>query len=524
MGQSDGFLKYERMESTEIPPKERVKNFNEFHIPLSEEDQRHQAARCMDCGVPFCQYGKMIAGMASGCPLNNLCPEWNDAVYRGNLEEAYVRLSKTNSFPEFTSRVCPALCEKACTCSLDGDAVCTRENERLIIENAFEKGYVKSGMSEIRTGKKIAVIGSGPSGLACADRLARRGHDVTVYERSDRPGGLLMYGIPNMKLEKEIVERRVRLMKEAGVKFITSTQIGASKRSMPQKTANGDPLDKFFRKHKIRYIPPDRITAENDAVVLACGSAMPRDINVAGRDSKGIYFAVDYLRATTSTLLEKGQKSLTDISMAEKSGYVSACGKKILVIGGGDTGNDCVGTCMRENAAEVTQLEMMSRPPLNRAENNPWPQWPRVLKTDYGQQEAIAAFGKDPRIYDSTVREFLSDEEGNVTAARCIKLEWKRENGRMSMKEIEGSEFIVECDMVLIAAGFLGAEKPVVKSFSVDSTERGTVKDTDYRTSRDKVFVCGDMRRGQSLVVWAIKEGRAAAREVDSFLMGYSNI
>ncbi|MCD7841732.1 MAG: glutamate synthase subunit beta, partial [Lachnospiraceae bacterium] len=378
MGKPTGFLEYKRENDIETAPMERILNFNEFHTPLPLEKQRQQGARCMACGVPFCQAGMMIGGMASGCPLNNLVPEWNDLVYHGSWEEAYYRLTKTNCFPEFTSRVCPALCEAACTCNLDTDPVSSKANERAIIETAFATGLVKPNPPEVRTGKKVAVIGSGPSGLATAMQLNKRGHLVTVYERNDRVGGLLRYGIPNMKLDKSVIDRRVALMEAEGITFVTNANVGEN-------------------------VSAEDLQKEYDAIVLCCGASNPRDINAPGREAKGIYFAVDFLKATT--------KSLLDSNFADKK-YISAKGKHVIVIGGGDTGNDCVGTSIRLGAASVTQLEMMPKLPDTRAANNPWPVWPRVCKTDYGQQEAIAMFGHAPRIYTTTVKEVGMNKKG----------------------------------------------------------------------------------------------------------------
>lgn len=519
MGKSTGFMEYERQTSKEVPPLERIKNFNEFHEPLSMEEQRKQAARCMDCGVPFCQYGKMIAGMASGCPLNNLVPEWNDNVYTGNMEMAYKRLSKTNNFPEFTSRVCPALCEAACTCNINGDPVCTKENERSIIENAYEKGYVNCEPPKVRSGKRVAIVGSGPSGLAAADQLNRRGHQVTVFERSDRLGGLLMYGIPNMKLEKQIIDRKIDCLKKTGIEFVTGTEIANGKNNQNPAVAKGDEMAGYLTDAKVKNIKAEKLLEEYDAVVLACGASNPRDIKVTGRDAKGIYFAVDFLKTTTRSLLN---------SNFADGKYVSAKGKKVLVIGGGDTGNDCVGTSIRHGCTSVVQVEMMPKLPTERAESNPWPQWPRVLKTDYGQEEAIAKFGHDPRIYQTTVKEFIADKKGNLTKVKLVKLESKKDEatGRMTMAEVAGSEYVVDCDLVLIAAGFLGSQDYVTKAFKVETNERSNVKTEagKYETNVKNVFTAGDMHRGQSLVVWAIKEGREAAKAVDISLMGYTNI
>ena len=492
MGKPTGFLEYERETAKVLPPKVRIANFKEFRTPLNKEKQKLQGARCMACGVPFCQSGMMIGGMASGCPLHNLVPETNDLVYTGNWKQAFLRLSKTHSFPEFTSRVCPALCEAACTCNLNGEPVSTKENERAIIETAYENGWVTPQIPEVRTGKSIAVIGSGPSGLAAAQQLNRRGHSVTVFERKDRGGGLLRYGIPNMKLDKAVVDRRIHLMEEEGVKFVTNVNVG-------------------------KDIKAEELLKQFDRVILACGASNPRDIKVPGRDAKGIYFAVDFLGQVTKALLD---------SDFAKVPYELAKGKNVLVIGGGDTGNDCVGTSIRLGAKSVIQLEMMPKPPVERTPSNPWPQWPRVLKTDYGQEEAIAVFGHDPRVYQTTVTEFIKDKNGNVCQAKLTKLKSEKDpkTGRMMMVPVEGTEEVIPVDVVLIAAGFLGSEKYVTDAFKVAINGRTNVdtKPDQYQTSVDKVFTAGDMHRGQSLVVWAIREGREAAKAVDESLMGYS--
>lgn len=499
MGKPTGFLEYERTVSQAEAAKSRIKHFNEFHPPLSMEQRKCQGARCMECGVPFCQSGMMIGGMASGCPVNNLIPEWNDLIYRGNMQQAYNRLLMTNNFPEFTGRVCPAPCEAACTCGLNGDPVTIKENELAIIEYGYKKGYIKPEPPAIRTGKKVAVIGSGPAGLAAADQLNKRGHLVTVFERSDNIGGLLMYGIPNMKLEKKIIERRISIMKEEGISFITGADVGGNYQA-------SEILEKF------------------DSVILACGASNPRDIKVAGREAKGIYFAVDYLTSATKDLLNvKAGTEIKDISFS-----ISAKDKKVLVIGGGDTGNDCVGTGIRQGAVSVVQLEMMPKPPMSRAENNPWPEWPKVFKVDYGQEEAIDGFGQDPRVYQTTVKEFIANEQGEVCKAVIVRLESKYNEAakRYVMEEVPGSEYTEEVDLVLIAAGFLGAQSYVAEAFGVELDNRSNVKTEQgrYRTNIDKVFTAGDMHRGQSLVVWAIREGRDAARAVDEYLMGYSNL
>ena len=483
MGKPTGFMEYERQNNKATEPLERIKDFNEFHTPMSDKDRREQAARCMNCGVPFCQSGMMIHGMASGCPLNNLVPEWNDLLFHGNMEKALQMLRQTNNFPEFTSRVCPALCEAACTCGI---------NEYAIVEYGYEHGLMKANPPKVRTGKKVAIVGSGPSGLAAADQLNKRGHDVTVYERNDHIGGLLMYGIPNMKLEKWVIERKQKIMEEEGIHFVLNADVG--------KTVKASDLLK-----------------EYDSIILACGASNPRDIKAPGRDAKGIYFAVDFLTRSTKHVLT-----------GSKEGWVNTKGKHVVVIGGGDTGNDCVGTAVRQGAKSVVQIEMMPKLPEERAADNPWPEWPRVCKTDYGQEEAIAVYGQDPRIYQATVKEFIADKNGVLKKVKLVKLEPKndKKTGRMMMEEIPGSEFEIPADYVLIAAGFLGAEDYVAKAFQVRLNERSNVETEQgsYQTSVDRIFTAGDMHRGQSLVVWGIREGRHVAREVDKTLMGYTNL
>jgi glutamate synthase (NADPH/NADH) small chain len=494
MGKPTGFLEYDRENSREIPPKERIQNFDEFHILLGKKKQKVQGARCMDCGVPFCQSGMMIGGMVSGCPLNNLIPEWNDLIFTDNWREAYNRLNKTNCFPEFTSRVCPAPCEAACTCNLHGDPVTVKENERTIIENAYEQGYVKPNPPRVRTGKKVAIIGSGPAGMAAAMLLNSRGHSVTVYERSDRVGGLLRYGIPNMKLEKQIIDRRVQLMQAEGIEFIVNANVG-------------------------KDIDATKLLKEYDRIILACGASNPRDIKVPGRDAQGIYFAVDYLTRTTKSLLDSNFRD---------NQYINVKNKRVLVIGGGDTGNDCVGTAIRMGCKSVMQLEMMPKPPESRTPSNPWPEWPKVLKTDYGQEEAIAVFGQDPRVYQTTVKEFIKDDKGVLKKAILVNLEAQKDDktGRMNMVPVEGSEKEIPVDYVFIAAGFLGSESYVTNAFGVKTDARTNVATEagSYETNVEKVFVAGDMHRGQSLVVWAIREGREVAKAVDCSLMRYTNL
>ena len=495
MGKNDGFMIYKRVEDSWIEPSSRIKNFKEFHNHLDDRERRKQAARCMNCGVPMCQSAIRLAGMVTGCPLHNFIPEWNDALYKGQYDMAAWRLLKTSSFPEFTGRVCPALCEKACNCGNGGDikeAVTIHDNELYIIEKAFESGYMKPQIPKVRSDKKIAVIGSGPAGLAVADLLNRRGHNVTVYERDDRIGGLLMYGIPNMKLDKKIVERRVNLMKAEGVTFITNADVG-------------------------RNVDAKQLLSEYDAVALCCGAKKARPLSAQGSEAQGIMFAVDWLKSVT--------KSLLDSDFSDKN-FFDPKGKHVVILGGGDTGNDCTGSSIRLGAASVTQLEMMPCPPAERQPNNPWPQWPKVLKTDYGAQESIEKFGHDPRVYKTTIKE-VYQKDGKVCGIKTVQVEFKNVDGKRTLCEIEGSEKELPADLILIAAGFLGCEDYTANAFGVPLSPRNTVATSgadSYFTGTDKVFTAGDMHRGQSLVVWAIAEGRECAREIDEYLMGYSNL
>ena len=519
MGKATGFLEYKRNDNELIPVEERIKDFNEFHVQLKEADRKLQGARCMNCGVPMCQSAIKLKGMVTGCPLHNLIPEWNDEIYLGHPGHALSRLLKTASFPEFTGRVCPALCEKACINGMDGDPVTVHDNERYVIETAYERGNMNPAPPAVRSGKKVAVIGSGPSGLAAAQRLNKRGHSVTVYERDDRIGGLLMYGIPNMKLQKEVIFRRQALLEAEGIEFKTGVNVGVD-------------------------ITADELKSQYDAIVLCCGAKKARPLGVAGaEETEGIYYAVDFLKSTTKAIWDKLEgpagttvrNSLSSgkqisvmpaasvpASVLDGTSYISAKGKNVVIVGGGDTGNDCVGTCIRHGCKSVTQLEMMPAPPVERSESNPWPEWPKTLKTDYGQEEAISLYGHDPRIYNTTVKELIKTKTGKLKAIVTVKVHF--ENGKLV--EEEGSEQTLKCELLLIAAGFIGCENYTSDAFGTALTPRGVIatEENCYKTSVDKVFTAGDMHRGQSLVVWAIYEGRECARAVDEYLMGYTNL
>jgi glutamate synthase (NADPH/NADH) small chain len=488
MGQPTGFLQFTRITPTSRPPRERIADYQEFKEHLPEEVMRQQGARCMDCGVPFCHTGKIMDGLTTGCPLNNLIPEWNDLVYKGRWREAIDRLHRTNNFPEVTGRVCPAPCEGSCVLGINDPPVTIKVNECAIADRAFAEGWVVPNPPSFRTGKKVAVVGSGPAGLACASELNFAGHTVTVFERADRIGGLLMYGIPAMKLDKGIVERRVKLLADEGIIFKTNVDVG--------KTIAAEQLRKDF-----------------DAVVLCGGATIPRDLPVTGRELTGVHFAMEFLTANTKRLLD-GDKS---------EGFISAKDKHVVVIGGGDTGTDCVGTSIRHGCKGLIQLELLPRPPETRAVDNPWPHWPKIYRVDYGQEEAAAIFGADPRQFQIQTKRLIDDGAGNVTGIEVVGVQFVPQvAGPPKLEEIPGTTKTLQADLVLLAMGFLGPQKTgLLADLNVKLDGRGNViADDNKQTSVPGVFAAGDMVRGQSLVVWAIREGRKAAVGVDRFLMG----
>ncbi|MFB2936365.1 glutamate synthase small subunit [Aerosakkonemataceae cyanobacterium BLCC-F154] len=493
MGKPTGFIEFLREVASEVEPIDRIRNWDEFHLPMPEEKLRTQGARCMDCGVPFCHTGTVISGMASGCPINNLIPEWNDLVYRGLWREALDRLHKTNNFPEFTGRVCPAPCEGACVLGISNPPVTIKNIEYSIAEKGWDEGWITADPPAKRTGKKVAIVGSGPAGLSAAAQLNKAGHLVTVFERADRPGGLLMYGIPNMKLDKEqVVLRRLKVLEDEGVKFVCNTEVG-------------------------KDITSEQLLKEFDAVILCTGATKPRDLPIEGRELKGIYFAMDFLTANTKAILNKSQNG----------GFITAEGKDVVIIGGGDTGTDCVGTSIRHGCNSLVQVEILPKPPSERAADNPWPEWPKVYKMDYGQEEAAAKFGDDPRVYTTTATKFEGDENGNVKAVHTVQVQWeKNEKGQFIPKHIPGTEKVIPAQLVLLAMGFLGPEQPLLDALGLERDARSNVKADygKYNTSIPGVFAAGDCRRGQSLVVWAFNEGRGVARECDLYLMGSTDL
>jgi glutamate synthase (NADPH/NADH) small chain len=493
MGKPTGFLEYARELPTELTPSDRLRNWDEFHLPMPDEKLQTQGARCMDCGTPFCHTGTIISGMASGCPINNLIPEFNDLVYRGLWYEALERLHKTNNFPEFTGRVCPAPCEGSCVLGINNPPVTIKNIEYSIIDKGWQEGWITPELPAKRTGKKVAIIGSGPAGLSAAAQLNKAGHWVTVYERADRPGGLLMYGIPNMKLDKEgVVLRRLNVLEAEGVTFVCNTEVG-------------------------KDLLVETLLKDFDAVILCTGATKPRDLPIEGRSLQGIHFAMDFLTANTKAILDRGQKE----------DFISAEGKDVVIIGGGDTGTDCVGTSLRHGCKSLVQLEIMPKPPKERAANNPWPEWPKVYKLDYGQEEAEAVFGSDPRVYLRTATHFEGDETGQVKAVHTVEVEWeKNEKGQFIPKQVPGTEKILPAQLVLLAMGFLGPEEPLLAALKLERDGRGNVKADygQYETSLPGVFAAGDCRRGQSLVVWAFNEGRGAAKACDRYLMGETDL
>ncbi len=493
MGKPTGFLEFQRELPADRAPLERVADYQEFHHHLPEADLKKQGARCMDCGIPFCHTGQLVSGMASGCPVHNLIPEWNDLVYRGLWREALERLHKTNNFPEFTGRVCPAPCEGSCVLGMNNPPVTIKNIECEIIDHAWASGWVTPEPPKKRTGKQVAIVGSGPAGISAAAQLNKAGHEVTVFERADRPGGLLMYGIPNMKLDKkEVVLRRLAVLEKEGVKFICNTEIG-------------------------KNYPAEKLLKEFDAVVLATGATKPRDLPIEGRNLTGIHFAMDFLTANTKSILDQ-----------HKNGdFIDATGKDVVVIGGGDTGTDCVGTSMRHGCASLVQVEILPKPPLERAKDNPWPEWPKTYKMDYGQEEAAARFGADPRVYLTTATKFEGDDNGHVKAVHTVQVEWtKNDKGQFIPKNIPGTEKVLPAKLVLLAMGFLGPEQPLLEALGIERDARSNAKAEfeNYATNLKGVFAAGDCRRGQSLVVWAFNEGRGAARECDRFLMGSTDL
>jgi glutamate synthase (NADPH) small chain len=493
MGKPTGFIEYLRELPLDRAAVKRIQDWNEFHYHMEETKLQEQAARCMDCGIPFCHTGTLISGMASGCPINNLIPEWNDLVYRGLWQEALHRLHKTNNFPEFTGRVCPAPCEGSCVLGINAPPVTIKTIECAIADKGWESGWITPEPPKTRTGKKVAVIGSGPAGLCAAAQLNKAGHWVTVFERADRVGGLLMYGIPNMKLDKQaVVQRRIDLMSEEGVTFLTNTEVG-------------------------RNYPADKLFQEFNAVVLCTGATKGRDLPIEGRNLKGIHFAMEFLHANTKSLLD-GQKN---------GSYISAQAKDVMVIGGGDTGTDCVGTAMRHGCKSLVQLEILPKPPIERAGDNPWPEWPKIYRLDYGQEEAAAVFGADPRVYLTTAKKFVGDDNGHVKEVHTVEIQWeKNDRGQFVPKEVPGTEKVRPVQLVLLAMGFLGPEQPLLEQLGVERDPRTNAKAeyNKYSTSVKGVFAAGDCRRGQSLVVWAFNEGRGAARECDRYLMGATDL
>lgn len=492
MGKPTGFKEFTRATPSERDPKERIQDWNEFAPQLPVVELKKQGARCMDCGVPFCHTGGMIANMAAGCPVNNLIPEWNDLVYKNHWEEALERLHSTNNFPEFTGRVCPAPCEGSCVLGINEPPVTIKNIERAIIDRGWEEGWIVPNPPKKRTGKKVAIVGSGPAGLAAAAQLNSAGHECTVYERSDRIGGLLMYGIPNMKLEKQIVQRRVDTLEAEGVKFVTNTEIG-------------------------KDLDANDLMKQNDAVLICVGATKPRDLPIPGRELNGVHFAMEFLHANTKSLLDSNH---------EDGNYISVKDKDVIVIGGGDTGTDCLGTSLRQTCKSLINFEIVPQPPEERAGNNPWPQWPKIFRTDYGHKERAAIFGEDPRVFTIETVEFLGDDKGNLTGLKTMEVDWSTPNGRAPFSRVEGSEKVWDASHAFLALGFLGPEATIAEQLGIETDNRSNYKADygKYTTNVPGLFSAGDCRRGQSLIVWAINEGREAARECDRYLMGVTEL
>ena len=501
MGKPTGFKEFSRQTVPYTDPVKRLANYNEFLERVPEQHLKTQGARCMDCGVPFCQSN-------TGCPIDNLIPEWNDLVFRGKWRTALDRLHKTNNFPEFTGRVCPAPCEGACVLGIIEPPVTIKNIECAIIDRGFEEGWVVPEPPAQRTGKKIAIVGSGPAGLAAADQLNSVGHSVTVFERHDRIGGLLMYGIPNMKLDKAVVDRRVNLLREEGIEFVVNAFVGAGE---------DDPAGSGPKDANIRYIDINQLREDYDAILLACGATVPRDLPIPGRDLNGIHFAMEFLHDNTKVLLDNGE--VIDPT-------INAAGKDVIVIGGGDTGNDCIGTSIRHGCKSMVNFELLDKPPADRAADNPWPQWPKIFRTDYGHQEADAKFGHDPRQFAILSKEFIDDGQGNVAGIQTVRIDWSKPTDKAPFSEVPGSEETFPAQLVLLAMGFLGPEQTIVPKLGLETDPRSNFKAEygQFATSVDGVFAAGDCRRGQSLIVWAIAEGRGAARTIDQYLMGYSDL